>query len=91
MEWPAKNYPKPDYLSSSRKRLAPQLIFKGGILHQWQKKMAVVVHRGFFDELPELETVNEEQAEIAWFVYDLKRDSELILFVCIFRKPDIPS
>jgi hypothetical protein len=75
MEWPAKNYPKPDYLSSSRKRLAPQLIFKGGILHQWQKKMAVVVHRGFFEELPELETVNEEQAEIAWFVYDLKRDS----------------
>ncbi len=28
-----KNYPRPDYLSSSRKRLAPQLIYKGGILH----------------------------------------------------------
>lgn len=75
MEWPSKNYPKPDYLSSSRKRLAPQLIFKGGILHQWGKKMAVVVHRGFFEELPKLETVDKEQADIAWLVYDLKRDN----------------
>jgi hypothetical protein len=29
-----RNYPRPDYLSSSRKRLAPQLIYKGGILKQ---------------------------------------------------------
>ena len=33
MEWPSKEYPSPDYLSSSRKRLAPQLMFKGGILN----------------------------------------------------------
>lgn len=38
MQWPSKNYPKPDYLSSSRKRLAPQLIYKGGILNKWGKK-----------------------------------------------------
>jgi hypothetical protein len=37
MEWPTKNYPTPDYLSSSRKRLAPQLIYKGGILNKWKK------------------------------------------------------
>lgn len=80
MEWPKKNYPKPDYLSSSRKRLAPQLIFKGGILHQWQKKMAVVVHRGFFEELPELETTDVEHAEIAWYVYDLQRDNGADVF-----------
>ena len=31
MDWTTEeNYPRPDYLSSSRKRLAPQLIFKGG-------------------------------------------------------------
>lgn len=47
MEWPALGYPKPDYLSSSRKRLAPQLIFKGGILNHWSKKMAVAVHTPF--------------------------------------------
>ena len=36
MDWTKMpNYPRPDYLSSSRKRLAPQLLFKGGILHSW--------------------------------------------------------
>jgi hypothetical protein len=74
VDWPVKNYPKPDYLSSSRKRLAPQLIFKGGILHQWGKKTAVVVHRGFFEQLPPLETVREQDAEIAWMIYDVERD-----------------
>jgi hypothetical protein len=74
VDWPTKNYPKPDYLSSSRKRLAPQLIFKGGILHEWGKKTAVVVHRGFFEQLPSLDTVIEREADIAWLIYDLKRD-----------------
>ncbi len=75
MEWPSKNYPKPDYLSSSRKRLAPQLIYKGSILQQWGKKMAVVVHQGFFDQLPSLEQVKESEAEIAWMIYDLRHDT----------------
>jgi len=74
MEWPSKNYPRPDYLSSSRKRLVPQLMFKGGILHAWGKKMAVVVHRGFFEQLPFLQTVNEHDADIAWLIYDLEYD-----------------
>ncbi len=73
IDWPTKYYPKPDYLSSSRKRLAPQLLFKGNILHQWGKKMAVVVHRGFFEELPKMELVDENEAEIAWFIYDLQQ------------------
>jgi len=39
MDWSNEpNYPRPDYLSSSRKRLVPQLLFKGGILHSWKKK-----------------------------------------------------
>ena len=33
--------------------------------------MAVVVHRGFFEELPKMEMVDEQEAEIAWFIYDL--------------------
>ena len=42
MDWSKQaNYPHADYLSSSRKRLAPQLIFKGGILKSWKKKTAV--------------------------------------------------
>ena len=49
MDWSTKpNYPRPDYLSSSRKRLAPQLLFKGGILHSWQKKIAVALNTSAF-------------------------------------------
>lgn len=72
MDWTKKRlYPRADYLSSSRKRLAPQLLFKGGILHSWQRKMAVAVDSGFFAELPPLEPVAPAEAEIAWFIYDL--------------------
>jgi len=74
MEWPAKNYPSPDYLSSSRKRLAPQLIYKGGILHKWGRKMAVVVDENFFDQLPELKEVDKEFADIAWMIYGFQRN-----------------
>jgi len=72
MDWrEEENYPRPDYLSSSRKRLAPQLIFKGGILHAWKKKTAVALNRGFFNTLPKLQEVPKEQAEIAWMIYDV--------------------
>ena len=55
MDWSNQpNYPRPDYLSSSRKRLAPQLLFKGGILHGWRKKIAVALNKSFFDTLPKL-------------------------------------
>lgn len=66
-----RNYPNPDYLSSSRKRLAPQLIFKGGILNKWRRKMAVSLNQGFFKRLPRLTTVDKSDAEVAWFIYDL--------------------
>lgn len=75
MDWSTRpNYPNPDYLSSSRKRLAPQLIFKGGILKAWNKKTAVALNRGFFETLPTLQAVAPAQADIAWFVYDLVKD-----------------
>lgn len=75
MDWRQEpNYPRPDYLSSSRKRLAPQLIFKGGILNTWKRKIAVALNRGFFNTLPKLREVNPQEAEIAWMVYDLQRD-----------------
>src|SRR3989442_6243703 len=73
MDWSNEpNYPRPDHLSSSRKRLMPQLLFKGGILHSWKKKSAVVLNKGFFDTLPPLKRVSPKDAEIAWFIYDLK-------------------
>lgn len=73
MDWSNQpNYPRPDYLSSSRKRLAPQLLFKGGILHVWRKKIAVALNKSFFETLPPLTKVSKSKAEIAWLIYDLK-------------------
>ena len=77
MDWSRQpNYPRPDYLSSSRKRLAPQLLFKGGILHSWKKKIAVALNKSFFETLPRLKSVNKSRADIAWFIYDLKLKKE---------------
>lgn len=70
------NSPKPDYLSSSRKRLIPQMLYKGGIFHTWKKKQTVALQKSFFDTLPKLPKVSKEDADIAWFLYDLVFDKE---------------
>lgn len=73
MDWSKEpNYPRPDYLSSSRKRLAPQLLFKGGILHSWKKKIAVALNKSFFATLPSLKQVSKSDADIAWLIYELE-------------------
>jgi len=73
MDWSKEpNFPRPDYLSSSRKRLAPQLLFKGGILHSWKKKIAVALNKSFFATLPKLKQVSKSDADIAWLIYDLE-------------------
>ena len=74
-QWDGKNYPHPDYLSSSRKRLIPQMLYKGGIFKSWNKKQCVVIQKSFFDTLPKLPTTSKENADIAWFLYDLKYDA----------------
>jgi hypothetical protein len=76
MDWTGKpHYPRPDYLSSSRKRLAPQLLFKGGIFNLWGKKQAVAIHRNFFNTLPKMAEVSPPEADLAWLIYDLVDDS----------------
>lgn len=64
----------PDRITSllHAKRLAPQLLFKGGILNSWNKKIAVALNKSFFETLPKLKRVRKEKADIAWLVYDLK-------------------
>jgi len=75
MNWKSEvNYPHPDFLSSSRKRLAPQLLYKGGIIHAWGKKSAVALDSHFFATLPKLKEVPQQEAEIAWLIYDLVLD-----------------
>ncbi|MDW8352596.1 MAG: NotI family restriction endonuclease [Anaerolineae bacterium] len=71
----SRDYPRPDYLSSSRKRLIPQLLFKGGILRSWNKKIAVALGKTFYDALPPMAQVDKQDAEIAWLVYDLELTS----------------
>jgi hypothetical protein len=74
-EWPSGyNNPKPDFLSSSRKRLIPQMLYKGGILKHWGKKQVVSMQKMFFETLPSLPTVSQSQADIAWQLYDLMLD-----------------
>jgi len=73
MDWTAEpNYPQPDFLSASRKSVVPQLLFKGGILNSWHKKMAVAIDKSLFNALPTLNRVKKEEADIAWFIYDLE-------------------
>lgn len=87
MNWKGQQWwPGPDYLSSSRKRLAPQLIFKSGILHAWKKKTAVALDAGFFATLPALKQVPKNQAELAWFVYDLDLDKKRNRYILIRKR-----
>ncbi len=72
----AAYYPTPDYLSSSRKRLVPQLLYKGKILREWGKKQVIAVQKVFFETLPELPQVSQQDAEIAWMLYDLQPQGE---------------
>lgn len=81
MNWEGVNYPRADYLSSSRKRLAPQMIYKGGIFKAWKKKQAVALHKSFYATLPALPEVAPEKAEIAWFLYDLELNEQENRFV----------
>lgn len=70
--WSTTNlYPKPDYLSSSRKRLVPQIIYKGKIFNDWGKKAVVCIQKSFFETLPKFRSVDEKDGEVAWFIYDL--------------------
>lgn len=73
MQW--QGQVRPDFLSSSRKRLAPQLLYKGNIINGWGKKLAVVLDRSFFQMLPTLTEVSPDESDMAWFIYDLELDT----------------
>ncbi|MDZ4808645.1 MAG: NotI family restriction endonuclease [Bacteroidota bacterium] len=70
----AFKYPKPDYLSSSRKRLIPQIIAKGSILKQWNKKQVVALQTSFYNTLPTLPEFDKAESDFAFFLYDLLSD-----------------
>ncbi len=72
----AFKYPKPDYLSSSRKRLIPQIIAKGSILKQWNKKQVVALQTSFYNTLPALPEFDKSESDFAFFLYDLVPSKE---------------
>lgn len=74
--WSGANWPRPDYLSSSRKRLVPQMLYKGGILKAWGKRQVVALQTCFFSTLPQLKEVQADEADIAWMLYDLELGSD---------------
>lgn len=74
----ALKYPKPDYLSSSRKRLIPQIIAKGSIIKQWNKKQAVALQTSFYNTLPQLPEFDKNDSDFAFFLYDLIEDKTTI-------------
>lgn len=80
------NYPKPDYLSSTRKRLMPQLLSKGEILQAWKTKQAIVVDEGFYDQVPNFKEVPQSEAEIVWLVCSLDYDRKDSRYHLVLKK-----
>lgn len=76
----AFKYPKPDYLSSSRKRLIPQIIAKGSILKQWNKKQVVALQTSFYNTLPALPEFDKAESDFAFFLYELVPDKKTKVF-----------
>ena len=75
--WADKGYPTPDWLSSSLKRLVPQITMKGRIFYEWKKKQAIVLQSSFFETLSKIEECSESDAEIIWLLYDLFYDETI--------------
>lgn len=72
-------YPKPDWLSSI-KRLIHQVNVKGSaIVKGWDKRLAIAAQLQFFQSFNTFQTipsVRKEDADCAWFLYDLKNDPQ---------------
>lgn len=74
MDWSgARNYPRPDFLSSSRRKwLALQLRQAeiDGVPEGWGQRHAVVIDRAIADSL-QLESIPASEADVAWLAYEL--------------------
>ncbi len=71
---------RPDWRSSSAKRLMPQLQIKVPTLRRWGKKLAVAVDRAFFDALggPSAAPVHDlNEGEVLWLVPMIDAEGQL--------------
>ena len=65
---------RPDWRSSSAKRLAPQLQIKGPTLRRWQSKIAVAVDRPFFGSIggpSDTPSYDLDSGDVIWLVPEL--------------------
>ena len=70
---------RPDWRSSSAKRLLPQLQIKAPTLRRWAAKMAVCVDRGFFDSIggpSERPRQDLDSGDIIWMIPELVETSK---------------
>ena len=68
---------RPDWRSSSAKRLMPQLQVKAPTVRRWQTKIAVAVDRPFFESIggPSLNASQDiNDGDVIWLVPELTRD-----------------
>ena len=71
---------RPDWRSSSAKRLMPQLQIKGPTLRRWGTKIAVAVDRPFFNAIggPSSNPSHDlNEGEVLWLVPELVADGQL--------------
>ena len=70
---------RPDWRSSSAKRLMPQLQIKAPTLRRWGSKIAVAVDRPFFDSIggPSPDYSRDlNDGDVVWLVPELSRDAD---------------
>lgn len=91
LDWQGQpNQPNPDFLSSSRKRLIPQLLSKGSIFDAWGKNTAIVLDKAFFSTLPPL-AEEAPLGKLHWLVYELSdntADDQLTLTLSMDLQTD---
>lgn len=81
---------RPDWRSSGAKRLSPQLSAKSPVMRRWGRKVAVVVDRGFFNELSRFKNDDTgfENSDVVWVVIDYDRDMNVRIAVERFADLD---
>ena len=81
------SYVSPDWKSSHRKRLVPQVIQKGRILNEWGITQVVATQDALFNDLgKEFQEVEPEQADLLWLLYDIELDEEQNLYNLTLKK-----
>jgi hypothetical protein len=80
---------RPDYRSSSLKRLMPQLMTKvPWVKQRWGKHFFVAIDRGFYDWIPNLrEQTDLTNSEITWLIYDLREAGDANLYRLSYVRP----